>query len=379
MFAYILTVCMVLGLCSCAAKENAPTWQEQYDLGVRYLSEGKYEEAIIAFTAAIEIDPNQANIYKDRGLVYMLLENSEEHLSAAQADFEMAIKLDYTITEAWIGLSDVYVAKGDYNRAREILQEAMDKVSSIQRILEQIDTLQELIEASIVDSLERQYGIASNEQFVSSMGPSDMRGFPDSIFGFISGEVVDLDHDGANELLVLRSVDGDEAVRLGADYSEPRIVAEVYQISNDQPTLSAVSFVGGLFYSEGSNIYLFYSEKLGQYFIIYDYGTWGSFTGINAYGAVAYIVTDDTISQYGNWEVSAINLWEDDNVEVELNSIGAPYAEYSTQIDNRSTTTYFKMLCQILHDGFGISEEEAIKYNNGRNLGHILQIVGNRS
>lgn len=30
------------------------TWQEQYDLGLRYLSEGNYEEAIIAFTAAIE-------------------------------------------------------------------------------------------------------------------------------------------------------------------------------------------------------------------------------------------------------------------------------------------------------------------------------------
>ena len=56
----ILTFALVLGLVACA---KAPTWQEQYDLGVRYLSEGNYQEAIIAFTAAIEIDPKQADAY----------------------------------------------------------------------------------------------------------------------------------------------------------------------------------------------------------------------------------------------------------------------------------------------------------------------------
>ena len=40
-----------------------PTWQEQYDLGVKYLSEGNYQEAIIAFTAAIEIDPKRPDAY----------------------------------------------------------------------------------------------------------------------------------------------------------------------------------------------------------------------------------------------------------------------------------------------------------------------------
>ena len=39
---------------------HTPTWQEQYDRGVRYLEDGNYEEAIIAFTAAIEIDPKRA-------------------------------------------------------------------------------------------------------------------------------------------------------------------------------------------------------------------------------------------------------------------------------------------------------------------------------
>ena len=41
----ILTIGMVLSLAACG-QSTQETWQEQYDLGVRYLSEGNYEEAI---------------------------------------------------------------------------------------------------------------------------------------------------------------------------------------------------------------------------------------------------------------------------------------------------------------------------------------------
>ena len=49
----VLLLILMMVLPACGQKEAAPTWQEQYDLGIRYLSEGNYEEAIIAFTAAI--------------------------------------------------------------------------------------------------------------------------------------------------------------------------------------------------------------------------------------------------------------------------------------------------------------------------------------
>lgn len=69
-----LTICaLLLSLCACgqdtagqASSAEGLTWQEQYDLGLRYLSEGNYEEAIIAFTVAIEIDPRQALAYVRR-------------------------------------------------------------------------------------------------------------------------------------------------------------------------------------------------------------------------------------------------------------------------------------------------------------------------
>lgn len=81
----LLTLALVLGLCACGSK--APAWQEQYDLGVKYLSEGNYQEAIIAFTAAIEIDPKRP--------------------------------------EAYIGLADVYTAQGDTDAAKKALEDGL--------------------------------------------------------------------------------------------------------------------------------------------------------------------------------------------------------------------------------------------------------------
>ena len=77
----LLTALLVLSLVACGGKG---TWQEQYDLGMRYLNEGNYQEAVIAFTAAIEIDAKRP--------------------------------------EAYLGAADGYVGLGDYASARSILE-----------------------------------------------------------------------------------------------------------------------------------------------------------------------------------------------------------------------------------------------------------------
>lgn len=68
-FCIFLASFLLLSLCACQKAatvepvDEALDWQTQYDFGVRYLSEGNYEEAILAFEAAIEIDPKQETIY----------------------------------------------------------------------------------------------------------------------------------------------------------------------------------------------------------------------------------------------------------------------------------------------------------------------------
>ena len=85
-FLGIIWLFLLLAACG----QNSPTWQEQYDLGIRYLSKGNYEEAIIAFTAAIEIDPKQAPAYIGRGDAYLKAYAYDK----AEADFLKAKELD---------------------------------------------------------------------------------------------------------------------------------------------------------------------------------------------------------------------------------------------------------------------------------------------
>lgn len=84
LFVLLLTLAVTLGLLGCGQK--ASPWEEQYDLGMRYLSEGNYEEAILAFNAAIEIDPKRP--------------------------------------EAYVGLAKAYTAQGDPEKAAEALTRA---------------------------------------------------------------------------------------------------------------------------------------------------------------------------------------------------------------------------------------------------------------
>ena len=140
MMAAVLALALTLSLCACGkqaaeegtespgAGQEALTWQEQYDLGVRYLSEGDYEQAIIAFTAAIEIDPKRTEAYLGRASAYIGSGETEKNLAAALADYEAVLTLDEGCADAWLGLADVYIRQGDYDKATEVLREALDKV-----------------------------------------------------------------------------------------------------------------------------------------------------------------------------------------------------------------------------------------------------------
>lgn len=72
-----LPIILVLTLSLCACKSTAARWQEQYDLGVRYLEEGNYEKAVLAFEAAIEIDPKRAETYEKLADAYLALGDTD--------------------------------------------------------------------------------------------------------------------------------------------------------------------------------------------------------------------------------------------------------------------------------------------------------------
>ena len=151
----VIALILAIGLIACGQGSGqtsevatASTWQEQYDLGIRYLSEGNYEEAIIAFTAAIEIDPNRAEAYVGRGDAYVGSGETEENLAAAQVDYELAIELDDSQAEFYQKLSYVYDAMGESLRAIEILEQGAHLLDDA-NLLEEAQRKQELLQENI--------------------------------------------------------------------------------------------------------------------------------------------------------------------------------------------------------------------------------------
>lgn len=142
----VFTLALLLGFLLCACGQSVPTWQEQYDLGVRYLSEGNYEEAILAFTAAIEIDPKQAPAYVGRGDAYFtaaqtLMEGMDSAEFPAEvttgyenaiADYLETLDLDESAAEIYRKIADIYVMLGDEDSAVAILERGVSSTESLE-------------------------------------------------------------------------------------------------------------------------------------------------------------------------------------------------------------------------------------------------------
>ncbi|MCI9169342.1 MAG: tetratricopeptide repeat protein [Lawsonibacter sp.] len=194
-----LTLSMVLCLVACG-QNTEEQWQEQYDLGIRYLEEGNYEEAIIAFTAAIEIDPKQASAYMGRGDAYIKSGETEENLSLAQMDYEHAIELDETNVDAYLGLADVYIRQGDYEKALKILQQGRRNTGENQQIVERTEAIINQVASNAVDVFlnhEDMWGKYATEE-VAFSGTNTLR-------------FMDLDFDGSPELVIESPTNGSGA------------------------------------------------------------------------------------------------------------------------------------------------------------------------
>ena len=86
---FILTLllfcgCVPTGEAAIQAEANTNTSEYHYNLGVRYLSEGNYQEAILAFTAAIEIDPKSAPAYTGLAEAYITLDQIDAAITVLE-------------------------------------------------------------------------------------------------------------------------------------------------------------------------------------------------------------------------------------------------------------------------------------------------------
>ena len=93
--ALLLVIAVCLALTACGKKTNeeitspgaAMSWQEQYDLGIRLLNEGNYEEAILVFQAMIQIDPKRSEGYQKLADAYIAVGDYEKAASVLTDGF----------------------------------------------------------------------------------------------------------------------------------------------------------------------------------------------------------------------------------------------------------------------------------------------------
>jgi tetratricopeptide (TPR) repeat protein len=86
--------------------------QEETALGVKLMGIGTYEQAMRHFDRAIQIWPEYADAYLNRGLA----EQGASHRAEALSDFDRALGLDPTLTRAYNARGQIYLENGDVQK-----------------------------------------------------------------------------------------------------------------------------------------------------------------------------------------------------------------------------------------------------------------------
>ena len=89
--------------------------------GLKYYDLGRWQEAIVAFSDAIAINPNLTVAYFGLGVTYSRLENWEEAL----AYFKKTTELNPTFAQGYLGLGITYNILGFNARAMKALKRAV--------------------------------------------------------------------------------------------------------------------------------------------------------------------------------------------------------------------------------------------------------------
>ena len=96
------------------ALQLKPDWAEAYNnRGLAYYNKGDYDDAIADYDQALQLKPDYAVAYNNRGLAYYYKGNYDR----AIADYDQAIKLKPDYADAYANRGAAYGHKGDTDRA----------------------------------------------------------------------------------------------------------------------------------------------------------------------------------------------------------------------------------------------------------------------
>jgi Tfp pilus assembly protein PilF len=92
-----------------------------YNLGIIYEQTGRVNEALLAYSTAIKINPRMEKAYNNMGLLYQRMGD----VGKAQESFKKAIELNGGFYQAYNNLATLYVQRGDNKGAVGLWQKAL--------------------------------------------------------------------------------------------------------------------------------------------------------------------------------------------------------------------------------------------------------------
>ena len=111
---------LLLASCSTAPHARMLTFLAS---GETYIKAGKYQEAVIEFRNAVQIDPKSATAHYQLARAYMSLGNR----AAAYRDFEESVSLDAGNVDAQLQLAALLIDRKEYDRAQTMAEQVLDK------------------------------------------------------------------------------------------------------------------------------------------------------------------------------------------------------------------------------------------------------------
>lgn len=198
--ALVIAAGIITAVLLISSKHKADELAEQISLGEKYLSEEKYDEAIVALRRAIEIDPDDASLYQK--------------------------------------LADAYIGKKDYDSAVRILEEGYDRTKNedLQRRLNELGQL-------IKDGNQSDWKLLYKELMINRLLDENTTLY-DPAF-----ELVDIDRDGVPELIL-------------SDGTSGMMLARMYYIADGKVESAGASSYGEM--QVCVNEHMFYTTTPGN-------------------------------------------------------------------------------------------------------------------
>jgi len=201
--------------------EVTPDWQHHYDIGMRFLSQGNYQEAVIAFRAAIEINPRQA--------------------------------------DAYIGLAEAYIGLGDIDTAIAILRQGYDLTGDA-RLPERIVELEALNAPTAGTPPPDNSPIADVETAPSIETEEDE--LPEYLIVLIRQEM---------RYTIVEEFSTRHSMRIGTiTYNDDGFIVRSESVSE---SLTAFAHAEDSIFSWASTLYFEYSPDYRSFRMFTDYGT----------------------------------------------------------------------------------------------------------